>query len=55
LSKIPGFQWIVERIDFSKLFIWIYIKDAITEEPDYNQAKEGLRKWILELNEALKE
>jgi len=54
LSKIPGFQWVPERMDFSKPFIWIYIKDAVTEEPDYNQTKEGLRKWILELNEALK-
>jgi hypothetical protein len=54
LSKIPGFQWIPERIDFSKPFIWTYIKDAIAEEPDYNQAKEDLRKWILELNEVLK-
>jgi len=54
LSKITGFQWISERIDLSKPFIWIYIKDAIAEEPDYNQTKKGLCKWILELNEALK-
>jgi len=54
LSKIPGFQWISERIDLSKPFIWIYIKDAIAEELDYNQIKKDLCKWILELNEALK-
>jgi len=54
LSEIPGFQWIPGRIDPSKSSIWIYIKNAITEEPDYIQAKEGLRKWILELDEALK-
>jgi hypothetical protein len=53
LSKIPGFQWIPKRIDFSKPFIWTYFKDVTAEEPDYNQVKEALRKWILELNEAL--
>jgi hypothetical protein len=55
LSKIPGFQWVSERIDFSKPFIWTYIRDVIIEEPDFNRAKEELRKWILELNEALRQ
>jgi hypothetical protein len=34
LSKIPGFQWIPKRIDFSKPFIWTYFKDVTAEEPD---------------------
>jgi hypothetical protein len=54
LSEIPGFQWVRDRIDFNKPFIWILIKDVAIEEPDRTQAYEGLRKWILELNEVLK-
>jgi len=54
LSEIPGFEWVRDRTDFNKNFIYIYVRDVIAEEPDLIQAKEDLRKWILELDETVR-
>jgi hypothetical protein len=55
LSEIPGFQWVRDRTDPSKPFIWSPITSIIAnEKPDYNKAKKGLRKWLLELNKVLR-
>ncbi len=53
LSEISGFQWVKDRTDASKAFIWSPIASIIADEkPDYNQAKEDLREWLLELDGA---
>lgn len=55
LSEVPGFQWVRDRIDFDKPFIWTFIrKIIIEEEPDCENARERLRRWILELDGILK-
>lgn len=52
LSEVPGFQWVQDGAD-SKYNIWKLVKNIITIEPVLKDAREGLRKWLLELDRIL--
>jgi hypothetical protein len=54
LSKIPGFQLMSDRLPIgNRSFTPIYIKNIATEEPDLSKLKEGLRHWLIQLDEQL--
>lgn len=54
LSEVSGFQWVHNKIYSEEPNTWRYIKNLVTEEPDRDNAREGLRRWILELDGILK-
>jgi hypothetical protein len=52
LSKVPGFQWVQDGAH-SKYNIWRLVKNIITIEPVLKDVREGLRRWLLDLDSIL--
>jgi hypothetical protein len=54
LCDLPGFQFVCDRKLKFNSFTPVYIKDVATEEPNLHQLKEGLRSWLLKLEQRIK-
>lgn len=55
LSEIPGFRWVRNEESTDKHFVWKKIKNIVIEASDIESTCKNLEKWILKLEEKLRD